>query len=1204
MSNPPDRAPDSDNIRHDGKASARPALVIVNPTENKNDKVRCDIESTLLTAKNKVYKLCQTDDNVSVYHGLKRNYFKSFFFCLLVLATGGLAWLATNWKRKWATMLTMSRCPLNQATYIILEDLYGQVTVAKVCQLEISTDHELRKVLNLSKTFLDNEILVYNEHSLSYFEYRHQRYIWNANQDCFCLVAELDKLLRFNDLYKMSEGLSRKQELDKLLVYDTNMIDVLVLSYLKLFLDEAANPFYVFQLFSCILWFFDDYYYYAGTILVISLISIIISIYQTKKHLVNLRNMIAKSSMVNVLRPDGTEELMSSNDLVPGDVLVLPSNGCHLQCDAILLSGSVIINESMLTGESIPVTKTPLPNPPHNKPELNEVIDTVKHKRHILFCGTDLLQTRFHGKGRVIAVVIKTGYYTMKGNLIRSILFPKPVGFKFLSDALRFLGVLAIFAAMGFTYTVYVFRKQGSTVGEICLRAFDVITIAVPPALPAAMSVGTIYALQRLKKVNIYCTSPSRINISGKIKLFCFDKTGTLTEDGLDIFGTIVSENGIFQDVVEDVSDVELCEAVYCMSTCHSLTYIDGQLTGDPLDMKMFETTGWQLEEPSSIEETERYQCLVPTIVKPKRNLCTPNDHYETSLLDIDKMPVEIAILKQFTFSSELQRMSVIAQRLGKPTFDAYVKGSPEMISKLCIQESIPDDFDSVLRTYTEEGYRVIALASKSMDHGIKWHHMQHMVRGDVENHLTFRGFLILKNMVKKETKPMIDRLVTSSIRVVMVTGDNMLTAASVARECHMVRPSCKVIEVSATPSEIPGGIPSVEYKLIGQRHVQEAADSKIGSNFLDFRARDYHFAMNGKTFSLIRNHLPTLHERMMVCGTIFARMLPSQKAQLVEDLQSIGYTVGMCGDGANDCGALKAAHAGVSLSEAEASIASPFTSQIANISCVAEIIKEGRCALVTSFSLFKYMAMYSMVQYLSVLLLYSVRSNLGDFQYLYIDLLIIMPFAVTMSRTGPYETIVPRRPLGSLIHPLVLSSLILQILTQMTFQLGVFFFVKTRDYYKTTAWFHANTKHKEGHETQVISYENTVLFYVTSFQYIFLAVVLSLGKPYRDNMFKNFAFIGALLILLTFTFVLVLYPVGELKNIFQLVDLDDGNFTLSLLLWVGCNAVVSLAIEEFLVKSYRFRRLLNRIRNKKSHRNKYKLITIGFNLDETWPPL
>lgn len=85
------------------------------------------------------------------------------------------------------------------------------------------------------------------------------------------------------------------------------------------------------------------------------------------------------------------------------------------------------------------------------------------------------------------------------------------------------------------------------------------------------------------------------------------------------------------------------------------------------------------------------------------------------------------------------------------------------------------------------------------------------------------------------------------------------------------------------------------------------------------------------------------------------------------------GYYVAMCGDGANDCGALKVAHSGISLSEAEASVASPFTSKRANIECVPKLIREGRAALVTSFGVFKFIAGYSLTQFASVLLLYYV---------------------------------------------------------------------------------------------------------------------------------------------------------------------------------------------------------------------------------------
>jgi P-type E1-E2 ATPase len=79
---------------------------------------------------------------------------------------------------------------------------------------------------------------------------------------------------------------------------------------------------------------------------------------------------------------------------------------------------------------------------------------------------------------------------------------------------------------------------------------------------------------------------------------------------------------------------------------------------------------------------------------------------------------------------------------------------------------------------------------------------------------------------------------------------------------------------------------------------------------------------------------------KLIVRGAVFGRMSPDQKQQLIEMLQKLGYFVGMCGDGANDCGALKAAHAGIALSDTEASVASPFTSKTPNIECVPKLLR------------------------------------------------------------------------------------------------------------------------------------------------------------------------------------------------------------------------------------------------------------------------
>ena len=143
-----------------------------------------------------------------------------------------------------------------------------------------------------------------------------------------------------------------------------------------------------------------------------------------------------------------------------------------------------------------------------------------------------------------------------------------------------------------------------------------------------------------------------------------------------------------------------------------------------------------------------------------------------------------------------------------------------------------------------------------------------------------------------------------------------------------------------------------------------------------------------------------------------------------------------MCGDGANDCGALKAAHTGISLSDTEASVASPFTSKLPNITCVLNVIREGRAALVTSFGIFKYMAAYSLCQFISVMILYSIDSNLTDIEFLYIDLFIISIFAFFFGRTAAYDgKLVPETPLNSLISFTPIMSLLIQLLVVIGFQ-------------------------------------------------------------------------------------------------------------------------------------------------------------------------
>ncbi|PSN38736.1 hypothetical protein C0J52_15360 [Blattella germanica] len=584
-------------------------------------------------------------------------------------------------------------------------------------------------------------------------------------------------------------------------LHGENEIVIEVKSYWTLFVEEVFNPFYIFQAFSVILWSLDEYYYYAGC--------------------------ITENKAV---------EDISATDLVPGDMIVIPSHGCVMACDAVLLSGNCIVNESMLT-----------------------------------------------------AVVVRTGFATAKGELVRSILFPKPMsGFKFYQDSIKFVTFLFIIAALGMGYCIYLYIKRQASVVTVLLRTLDIITIVVPPALPAAMTAGTVYSQNRLKKLGIFCISPLRINVSGKVKLVCFDKS-------------------------EDEKQFELLAA------------------GDV------------------------------------------------------KIPYEIGIVRQFPFGSAVQCMSVIARTLGSEHMTFYTKGAPEKIKSLCskdtgkgtckylfslimemctyivitydiIEIQMPDNFDGLLMQYTLSGYRVIALAYKDLDPKFNWKQAQRVNRD--QSDLKFLGLMIMQNTLKPETSPAISQLHLAKIRCVMVTGDNLLTAVSVARDCGMVAPYEHVIKLSVHGDPQQG---ILKRELIG-------APQRISDTTLT----------------------------------------PST--------------------------ALKAAHIGISLSEAEASVAAPFTSRVANITCVLKLIQEGRCALVTSFGIFNLS---------DIVIAFNIRESiLGNMQFLYIDLVITTSIAVVMGRTGPASRLVPKRPMGSLVSAANIIPLLLQVFLTMTVQLATLYYL------------------------------------------------------------------------------------------------------------------------------------------------------------------
>ena len=213
----------------------------------------------------------------------------------------------------------------------------------------------------------------------------------------------------------------------------------------------------------------------------------------------------------------------------------------------------------------------------------------------------------------------------------------------------------------------------------------------------------------------------------------------------------------------------------------------------------------------------------------------------------------------------------------------------------------------------------------------------------------------MLENAVKPETAPTLKVLREAKVRCVMVTGDYPVTAVSVAKECQLVGEGVRIYQGRMNEGEV------------------EWRDSDDDSLFLDpvsLRPSSphgpYELAITGDVFRHLTSSSTPLaaFHRILLSTAVFARMTPDQKSLMVTSLQSLSLYTGMTGDGANDCAALKAAHVGISLSSSEASIAAPFTYLEPNIRCVPILLGQGRSALQTSFSLFKFIAMYSLIQF------------------------------------------------------------------------------------------------------------------------------------------------------------------------------------------------------------------------------------------------
>jgi len=427
-------------------------------------------------------------------------------------------------------------------------------------------------------------------------------------------------------------------------------------------------------------------------------------------------------------------------------------------------------------------------------------------------------------------------------------------------------------------------------------------------------------------------------------------------------------------------------ELALAMSVCHNLTVSkNGNIIGNAVDRNMFAETGATISG-NTIELT---------------------------------YGVKVNVLKIFDFDHHRMTQSVIVE-YDEKTF-IFVKGGGESIKKLCRTNTVPQDFDKTLENCAKKGIYQISFACKELV-DVPKNLTSSIHRDTVESDLKFIGVVDFKNKLRDQTPAVIVELEKGSVQNAMITGDNTLTGICIAREANMIKSDERIIFGKSIDSA--GSIIWVD----------EEGDVSSRPTIESIKEDNVIIAVTGEVYRSIIENVETDFTDLVEYIRIVGRATPRDKVLVVDTFVNLGITCCMVGDGGNDCGALKAAHIGIALSDSEASIVAPFTSLDKDITAVVEVLKEGRCALANALASYKYMIMYGMVETINQIVAAYYSVTFADWSWVFMDGIWMLSMAFTLPLSKAQKILSPTRPTSSLLGPHTLASVLGVLILNFTF--------------------------------------------------------------------------------------------------------------------------------------------------------------------------
>uniref|UniRef100_K3W616 Cation-transporting ATPase n=1 Tax=Globisporangium ultimum (strain ATCC 200006 / CBS 805.95 / DAOM BR144) TaxID=431595 RepID=K3W616_GLOUD len=969
------------------------------------------------------------------------SWLRMLLYCVLVVCSGGLLFILSVWLPHVFTHLARLRLPLSslgQAHYMLIlvheDGSRSQWVEVKVQHPRATTSNDkpercwtrlfnrlksCRKSGGDERSFDAIKKVKSSKHWV-WFEFKKHRYAFNHEKGGYeRYLATISEDMQ-SITGRLASGLRGKDEVaSRTTLHGSNVVDIDAPSVALLLFTKIMHPFYLFQIFSATVWFIEEYTIYAAVILGLSAISMTWETYCEVSNTKRLRRMMQSDHQVDIIR-DGKRATIHEKQLVPGDIVAVSAGA--VCADMLLLEGICQVDEAIITGEELPVMK----EPPTALEQITEVKVQAKAKKSFLHAGSKVLRVGEGSKG-CKAVVLSTGFATGKGELFRSILYPRQLTFEFERDSYRYLTVLLAIAIAAFAKRAVDGDRIGNSFGYTIIHSLDLITIAVPPALPLVLSSGVSFALIRLRNRGIACMDVRRINSCGQLSCFCFDKTGTLTDERL-VFANAVNfhaadeTNGTSLSAMSYTARDKIPENLRLgMATCHELSVhvVDkvSTIRGSAVDEEMFAASLCRLDVA---------------------------DENKIIVNSVSDNMVNHEIVKRFPFDASVQRSSVLIRNRETNEQQIWVKGSSEAIRS--ILTDVPSDLDKVASHCAAEGFYCIAFAVKTIKDEDPPIDMNK--RDEIEKGVEFVGFVNFINSLKPESNAVFKELYDAEMDIRVITGDNAYTALHVCQQLEMkLKPRVAVVDVDAKTGDV------MLYPT-DQRDSNKLDDK--WEHFSGFNMsrllNEYDIALTGAALDKLRIECEDESLRHLLSQTqIFARIRPLQKTWIVEQLIDLGQTVGMCGDGTNDCGALKVAHVGLALlSGVEASMVAPFTSTKKCIQDVPVLIREGRCAIVTSFLAFKFMVLYPLIQLAMATTLAHFDLALTNNQYLWDDMAIVLGLAITMLYTGASTELSKEKPPRTLFAPRIIASIAGQVAISIAFFAGHFALLRNQ----STDWF------------------------------------------------------------------------------------------------------------------------------------------------------